>query len=86
MLVLMICQDGIDQTEIDEEELRSTMRKEMVMAAEIYPRERFQVSKNLWMRMMMLMRLRIVARTRSAEKVMTNLLTSCESHVTYSIS
>ena len=62
MLVLMICQDGIDQTEIDEEELRSTMRKEMVMAAEKYPRERFQVSKNLWMRMMMLMRLRMKMR------------------------
>ena len=59
MLVMMICQDDIGQTEIDEEELRATMRKEMVMAAEKYPRERFQVSKNLWMRMMSLMRLRM---------------------------
>ena len=48
---MMICQDDIGQTEIDEEELRATMRKEMVMAAEKYPRERFQVSKNLRMRM-----------------------------------
>ena len=56
---MMICQDDIGQTEIDEEELRATMRKEMVMAAEKYPRERFQVSKNLWMRMMSLMRLRM---------------------------
>ena len=62
MLVMTICQDDIDQTEIDEEELRSTMRKEMVMAAEKCPRERFQVSKNLWMRMMMLMRLRMKMR------------------------
>ena len=59
MLVMMICQDGIGQTEIDEEELRATIRKEMVMAAEKCPRERFQVSKNPWMRMMMLMMLRM---------------------------
>ena len=56
---MMICQDDIGQTEIDEEELRATMRKEMVMAAEKYPRERLQVSKNLWMKMMSLMRLRM---------------------------
>ena len=47
MLVMMICQDDIGQTEIDEEELRARMRKEIVMAAEKYPRERFQVSKHL---------------------------------------
>ena len=62
MLVMMICQDGIGQTEIDEEELRAIIRKELVMSAEKCPRERFQVSKNLWMRMMMLMRLRMKMR------------------------
>ena len=61
---MVICQDGTGQTEIDEEELRARMRKEMVMAAEKYPRKRFQVSKNPWMRMMMMMLMRLRMKMR----------------------